>query len=157
MVVSAFESMDGDQEEILGRYEHIPSLVHDDSDSELGEELHMLDVEPYLSDDSHEVDRDEDDCPDLAGSDSDSDDDDEGPFVPMCRSTSAEDGSNKETQATISQGMPIAMTISATYETRKANHKSRSRAVKVRKYTCAEEEKLLKAVNAVKDYPVSVL
>ena len=157
MVVSAFESIDSDHEDILGSYEHIPSLVYDDSDSELGEELHMLDVDPYSSDDSHDVDSDEDDCPDLAGSDSDSDDDDEGPFSPMCRNTLTGDGNNKENQATISQEMPIAMTISATYEARKANHKSRNRAVKVHKYTCAEEEKLLKAVNAVKDYPVSVL
>jgi hypothetical protein len=65
--------------------------------------------------------------------------------------------SEDEGQPPPNHGMPVVMTVEATYETRKANHKKRSRAVKIRKYTCAEEERLLKAVNAVRDFPISVL
>ena len=49
------------------------------------------------------------------------------------------------------------MAVPASTISRPTDRKRRSRRLQVHKYTWEEEERLLKAVNAVKEFPVSVL
>ena len=127
----------------------------------------MLDVESQSSFNSEGYDSEEEDCPELelsdSDSDNDSDDDDNG--APSCGLPLTADtlrslhGGKPHEQcheavdkklAPASRGMPVVMTVAA-------NQHNQCRTVKVHKYTRVEEEKLLQAVNAVRDFPVSVL